>query len=127
MAATCRSTATENWYPALDYLLGGALNGWNLRPGDHGVKSILEAGSKTGMGIRTSGSAICRNVDYRSTIRSWLAASNTRLPTCSRKPSGIFDPGMEATWTLMAVSTYLPLDARWVAQRRFRVDHRSHR
>jgi hypothetical protein len=24
-------------------------------------------------------------------------------------------PGMEATWTLMAVSTYLPLDAKWVA------------
>src|SRR5580698_4804136 len=36
---------------ALDYLLrGNPLNGWNLRPGDHGVVSILEAGSKTGMG-----------------------------------------------------------------------------
>ena len=36
---------------ALDYLLaGGVLKGWMVRPGDKGVISIIEAGSKTGQG-----------------------------------------------------------------------------
>ncbi|MBI3463149.1 MAG: hypothetical protein HY000_08840, partial [Planctomycetes bacterium] len=37
--------------PALDYLLdGGECQGWELRPGSHGLDSVVDPGSKTGQG-----------------------------------------------------------------------------
>src|SRR5262249_34997290 len=37
--------------PALDYLVeGDELRGWTMRKGDHVLKAIVEAGSKTGQG-----------------------------------------------------------------------------
>ena len=55
---------------ALDYLLrGGPINGWNLRPGDHGVVSIWKPARRPAWATPTSGSAIYRNADYRWTNR----------------------------------------------------------
>ena len=100
--------------PAMAYLLsGGKLRGWDLRKGDHGVLAVMDAGSKTGQGhpdqwlgyLSQCGLSLDDKVAVGSetfTVRDMLTQAQW----------DIYD-GMEATWTLMAFSRYLPLDAEW--------------
>ncbi|MBX7164770.1 MAG: ADP-ribosylation factor-directed GTPase activating protein isoform b [Pirellulales bacterium] len=102
---------------ALDYLLGGGqLKGWIMRPADHGVEAIVEAGSKTGQGHKDqwlgylcqSGLSIdhpLRVGDKDYTLKDLLTQAQWE---CTE--------GMEASWTLMATCTWLPLDATWQAR-----------
>ena len=102
---------------AIDYLLaGGQLRGWNMRPGDHGLEAILEAGSNTGQGHEDQW------VGYLSqcgiTLDDSLVVGGQTFKVrdlITQAQWDIYD-GMEATWTLMAFSTYLPLDAEWTAK-----------
>ena len=103
---------------ALDYLLaGGVLKGWLLRPGDKGVFSLLEAGSKTGQGhpdqwlgymsqcgdVKADDVLIVGTKKYH--IRDLMTEAQWQL----------FDTE-EASWTLMGAVSYLPLDAKWTAK-----------
>ena len=112
--------------PAVNYLLtGGEMKGWNLEPGvvldnttgRRGIRAILEAGSKTGQGHE----------------EQWLA----KLVPCNLPPSTrIVVDGRphtladfvdqvcwdvprnslrEYSWTLIAITAYLPTSARWMA------------
>ena len=92
------------------------MRGWTLRKGDHGLEAVLEAGSKTGQGhedqwlgyLSQAGLPLDRSIvvgEQTYTVRDLLTQAQW----------DIYD-GMEATWTLMAFSTYLPLDTEWTAK-----------
>lgn len=102
---------------ALDYLLGGGqLRGWVLRKGDHGLEAVLEAGSKTGQGHEDQWlgylSQAGLTTDQKITVEGQDFTVNDLI---TQAQWDIYD-GMEATWTLMAFSTYLPLDTKWEAK-----------
>jgi len=117
---------------ALDYLLdGGALNGWALRPGNAGVIAVVEEGSTTGQGHPDQWLGYLSQCDWQSqrVAREHSDTSgiplDTPLRVAGREYSvgdllkqAQFDiqPGQEATWTLMALSAYLPPDATWQAR-----------
>jgi hypothetical protein len=102
----------------LDYLLaGGVLKGWVMRPGDKGVFSLLEAGSKTGQGhpdqwlgymsqcgdVKPDDVMIVGSKQYH--IRDLMSEAQWQLYNTE-----------EASWTLMGAVSYLPLDAKWTAK-----------
>jgi hypothetical protein len=105
--------------PALDWLLdGGQMRGWNLRPGDHGLEAILEAGSKEGQGhedqwigyfsqcgVKLDDPVVLSGTGQEFTVRDLVTQAQWDVYN-----------GMEATWTLMAVATWLPLDSTWKAR-----------
>ena len=105
---------------ALDYLLGGGtLNGWALRPGKPGVIAVVDHGSTTGQGHPDQW------LGYLSQCGSHGIPIDTPLRVGGRDytvadllSQAQFDiqPGQEATWTLMALSAYLPADATWQAR-----------
>ena len=103
--------------PALDYLLGGGeLNGWKLRKADHGVQSILEPGSKTGMGHPDQWLGYLSQCGLRLDEPLTVAGQEYHVEDLLTQSQWDIYPGMEATWTLMAYATYLPLDAEWTAR-----------
>ncbi len=102
---------------ALDYLLrGNPLNGWNLRPADHGVLSILEAGSKTGMGHPDQWIGYLSQCGLSLDEPLKVGGGDYKVRDLLTQSQWDIYPGMEATWTLMAASTYLPLDVKWTAR-----------
>jgi hypothetical protein len=102
--------------PALDYLLGGGeLNGWRLRKADHGVQSILEPGSKTGMGHPDQWLGYLSQCGLTLDEPLTVAGQEFHVRDLLTQSQWDIYQGMEATWTLMAYSTYLPLDAEWTA------------
>jgi hypothetical protein len=108
--------------PALDWLLSGQgrLRGWNIRAGganDKGPIAVLEPGSKEGQGhpdqwlgyLSQTGLGLDEEIvagGRTYTIRDLLEQAKW----------DIYE-GMEATWTLMAFSVYMPLDATWTNKR----------
>jgi hypothetical protein len=108
--------------PALDWLLSGrgTLRGWNIRAGgptDKGPIAVLEPGSKEGQGHPDQW------LGYLSQMGLGLdepivAGGRTYLirDLLEQAKWDIYD-GMEATWTLMAFSVYLPIDAVWQNKR----------
>jgi hypothetical protein len=103
--------------PALDYLLGGgALRGWNMHKGDHGVEAVLEAGSNMGQGHEDQWLGYLSQCGLSPDEPLIVAGqSYTIRDLITQAQWDIYD-GMEATWTLMAFSTYLPLDTKWQAK-----------
>lgn len=112
--------------PALDHLLGGGpITGWKLRPGRPGVVALVEEGSTMGQGHPDqwlgylSQCGVAGGPQGRGGI-----PLDTRLVVAGRERS-VGDllaqakhdirPGQEATWTLMALATYLPTTATWTA------------
>ena len=109
---------------ALDYLFkGNPLKGWVLRPGDKfpdgttGVVAILEPGSKTGEGHPDQWLGYlsqCGDVQLDDALVVGGTKHQVR-DLLTQAQWDIYD-GVEASWTLMAVATYLPLDAKWQAK-----------
>jgi hypothetical protein len=107
-------------YSALDYLLnGGTLNGWRLAPGEKGLDSILEAGSKTGMGHEDQwlGYMSFQNLAPDQTIKVPVEGELREYTVMDLVREAQWDiyEGQECTWTLMGLGSYLPLDATWKA------------
>ena len=102
---------------ALDYLLGGGqLRGWTLRKGDHGLEAVLEAGSKTGQGHEDQWLGYLSQAGLTTEQPIVVDGQEFKvIDLITQARWDIYD-GMEATWTLMAFSTYLPLDAEWQAK-----------
>lgn len=112
--------------PVIDYLLGGGeMRGWNIRPTEHGLHAVLEQGSKTGMGHKDQwiGYLGMGGVYYPGQ-KPILASDHPILVGGKTYAFGDLltqaqwecREGMEAGWTLMALSAYLPLDAEWQAE-----------
>jgi len=109
--------------PALPWILeGGNLDGWKLVPGEKGLDTILEAGSKSGQGHDDQwlGYLAQCGLPPDTTILVHRADgqgdATYRLIDLVTEAQWDVHEGMEATWTLMGLSEYLPPDATWVAE-----------
>ena len=103
--------------PALDYLLGGGqLRGWTLRKGDHGLEAVLEAGSKTGQGHEDQWLGYLSQCGLSPEDPIIVGGETYTVGDLITQAQWDIYEGMEATWTLMALATYLPPDAEWTAK-----------
>ena len=114
-----------NEVSAVDYLLeGGRLNGWQFSPGDRldngriGLRAALDPGSSRGQGHADQWLAVLaqcglpleqtlrvQGAEYR--IEDYLAQVQRDLPHNAEE---------EWSWTLIALTRYLPTDTEWEAQ-----------
>jgi hypothetical protein len=103
---------------ALDYLLGGgALKGWVMRPGDKGVFSLIEAGSKTGQGHPDQWLGYMSQCgDVKADDPMTVGGKKYKIRDLMTEAQWQLFDGEEASWTLMGAVTYLPLDAKWTAK-----------
>jgi hypothetical protein len=110
--------------PALDYLLsGGPITGWTLRPSRPGVRAIVEGGSTMAQGhpdqwlgyLSQCGLAPCGKGAVPLDTRLTVAGRDFTVADLLAQAQADITPGQEATWTLMAFSTYLPHDAEWTS------------
>jgi hypothetical protein len=112
-----RHDGTES--SALGYLLdGGRLTGWMLRAGSPGVVAVVEDGSTTGQGHPDQWLGYLSQCGQRGIPRDTKLVVGGRAFTVGdllAQAQADIRPGQEATWTLMALSAYLPTDASWTA------------
>jgi hypothetical protein len=103
---------------ALDYLLaGGVLKGWSLRPGDKGVISIIEAGSKTGQGHPDQWLGYMSQCgDVKADDVLIVGTKQYHIRDLMTEAQWDMYDGLEASWTLMGAVSYLPLDVHWTAK-----------
>ncbi|MBI3838603.1 MAG: ADP-ribosylation factor-directed GTPase activating protein isoform b [Planctomycetia bacterium] len=102
---------------ALEYLLaGGELRGWTFRKGDHGLTAIVEAGSKMGQGHPDQWLGYLSQSGLSPEGSIVVAGQTYKIQDLITQAQWDIYDGMEATWTLMAFSTYLPLDTEWTAK-----------
>ena len=113
--------------PALDYLLGGGrITGWVVRPGDPGVIAVIDEGSTMGQGHPDQWLGYLSQCGVAEGELGLVGG----LPLATKITAGGRDytladllaqarhdirPGQECSWTLMALSAYLPPDATWEA------------
>ena len=111
---------------AMDYLLGGgSTRGWTFEPGivldqdtgRRGLRAILEAGSKTGQGHAEQWLANLAGCELKPTdvlsvkghtytVADYVAQVQWDVPNNALR---------EYSWTLLALTAYLPTDAKWIA------------
>ena len=102
---------------ALDYIFqGNPLRGWNLRPGDHGVFVLLEAGSKTGEGHPDQWLGYLSQCGVQLDDPLIVGGKTYHVRDVLTQAQWDIYDGMEASWTLMAAVTFLPLDEKWKAK-----------
>jgi len=103
--------------PALDYLLeGGQLRGWTLRPGSHGVEAIVESGTKAGQGHKDQWIGYMSLIGLPADQKLIVQEREFTLGDMLTQAQWEVVDGMEASWTVMALSSYLsPLDTPWTA------------
>jgi len=100
--------------PALDWLLkGGTLRGWHLRTGDKGVFAVLEPGSKEGQGHPDQWLGYLSQCGLGLDEEIEVGGRAHKIREMLEQAKWDIYPGMEATWTLMAFSTYLGLNESW--------------
>jgi len=115
--------------PALDHLLGGGrAMGWRLRPGSVGVLAEVDPGSTMGQGhpdqwlgyfsqcgvaTPAGGPAVGGGIPLDTPISA--GGRQYTVADLLRQAQHDIRPGQEATWTLMALATWLPTDAAWTA------------
>lgn len=102
--------------PALQWLLdGNTLTGWNLRPGDRGVVVPVEIGSKTGQGHPDQWLGYLSQTGVKPTDKIVVGGKDYTINDLLTQALWDLTPGMEATWTLMAVGNpnYWNLNQSW--------------
>lgn len=101
----------------LEYLLSGnELEGWKLRAGDKGVVAVQEPGSKTGMGHPDQWLGYLSQVGMSRDEKLIVGGTTFTVGDLITQAQWDIREGMEATWTLMALASYLPPDAAWKAK-----------
>lgn len=103
---------------ALDWLLSGRgrLRGWNIRAGgagDKGPIAVLEPGSKEGQGHPDQWLGYLSQTGMGLDERIVAGGREYTIGDLLEQAKWDIYQGMEATWTLMAFSVYLPIDAQW--------------
>lgn len=110
-------TAGGKVVPALDYLLqGGELRGWTFRPGDRGLIAVMEPGTKQGQGHHDQWLGYMSQVGLPPEQTIIVKGQEFKLADLISQAQWDLYPGMEASWTLMALSSYLPLDASFTSK-----------
>lgn len=102
--------------PAVDVISnGGMINGFLLRPGDHGLDSVVQAGSTQGQGHDDQWLAELSQggMDLDYPIR-WGEKTYTLRDMLTQSQWDVRD-GAEASWTLMGLVNFLPIDSEWEA------------
>lgn len=103
--------------PALDYLLaGGELEGWVFAPGEKGLNDQLDPGSKVGAGHEDQWLGYLSQCKLPPETKFVYRGETFQVSDLIEQAKWDVRSGMEATWTLMGLSTYLPLDAEWQAR-----------
>jgi len=109
--------------PALDYLLqGGQLKGWDLHPGEKGVIAQLEPGSKAAQGHPDQWIGYLSQGGLDGThglaLKEPLIVGGKQYQVGDLLSQAEWDvmPGMEASWTVMAMSAYRPVDYKWTSR-----------
>ena len=106
--------------PAEDWLLqGNQLNGWELRPGEKGVIAVLAPGSKAAQGhpdqwigyLSQGGEDGIHGIPPDEVFI--VQGKKYTLGDLIAQAEWDVYPGMEAPWTIMAETTYRPLDYKW--------------
>ncbi len=101
---------------ALDYGLdGGAMVGWVMRPGDVGLRAIAEPGSKTGQGHEDQWVAIIAQCDVPLDRTIDVGGRKFTMADLIEQVKHDAVDGKEFSWTLIALSHYLPTDSTWTA------------
>jgi hypothetical protein len=102
--------------PALDWLLSGRgrLRGWNVRAGG---ASVLEPGSKEGQGHPDQWLGYLSQTGMGLDEKIVAGGREYTIGDLLEQAKWDIYQGMEATWTLMAFSVYLPIDAEWQNKR----------
>lgn len=102
--------------PALDWLLkGGNLRGWNLEPGDKGLRAIMEAGSKTGQGHQDQWLGYLSHCELPPDQEIVVGGQIFQLADLLQQAQWDIRPRQEYSWTLMGLSSYLPADQTWTS------------
>jgi hypothetical protein len=102
--------------PALRWLLeSGTLNGWNLRPGEKGLEAIMEPGTQTGQGHEDQWLGYLSLCGLEAEDSLTVRGREHKVNELVTQAMWDVRDGMEASWTLMGLSTYLPLDTKWEA------------
>ncbi|MDX1961616.1 MAG: ADP-ribosylation factor-directed GTPase activating protein isoform b [Pirellulales bacterium] len=102
--------------PALGYLqAGNPLTGWNLRPTAHGVLVPVEEGSKTGQGHPDQWLGYLSQTGLTPADKIVIGKKSYTIADLRNQAQWDLVPGMEATWTLMALShpSYWKLTDTW--------------
>jgi hypothetical protein len=108
--------------PALDWLLtGGELKGWDLYPGPHGVIAKLEPGSKAAEGhpdqwigyFSEGGLDGIHGLSKDEPIT--VKGKQYKLDDILTEAEWDVTPGMEASWTIMAMAAWRPIDYKWTS------------
>jgi hypothetical protein len=103
--------------PALPWLLnGGELKGWVLVPGEKGLKDVEEPGSKSGEGHDDQWLGYLSQCGMTLDDEIKVKDETFKVSDLVTQAQWDVHEGMEATWTVMAFSKYLPLDAKWTAR-----------
>lgn len=102
--------------PAVQYLLdGGSIRGFTVERGSHGLRAIVESGTKAGQGHADQWFAVLaqcelpvtqtiRVNDETFTMGDFVAQVQWDLPR---------NVEQEFSWTLIGLTTYLPTSAEW--------------
>ncbi|HEY4313499.1 MAG TPA: ADP-ribosylation factor-directed GTPase activating protein isoform b [Pirellulales bacterium] len=99
---------------ALAYLQqGGRLTGWNLIPGDKGLEAPLEPASKTGQGHEDQWLGYLSLIGLPDTTPIKVGGKTYTVRDLVTQAQWDIYENMEATWSLMGFTAYLPLDAKW--------------
>ncbi len=102
---------------ALDHLLaGGELRGWVIKEGDHGVETTLELGSKSGQGHEDQWIGYIAQTGLGPDEPIVVAGKAHKFGELLTQAQWDVYEGMEASWTLMALSVYVPAATTWGAK-----------
>ena len=105
--------------PAVDYLLeGGRLEGWNLRAydgerEDGGLEVILEGGTVKGQGHPDQWLAVLSQCDLDKNHPLTVDGRQHRIQDLVRRAQWEVEADREASWTLIGLSRYVPIDETW--------------
>jgi hypothetical protein len=103
--------------PGIEWLFnGGQMRGWQLAPGEKGLKDIEEPGSKSGEGHDDQWLGYFAQCGVPLDAKINVRGEEFTINDMVTQAQWDVREGMEATWTLMAFSVYLPLDAKWNAR-----------
>ncbi|HET6884028.1 MAG TPA: ADP-ribosylation factor-directed GTPase activating protein isoform b, partial [Pirellulales bacterium] len=103
--------------PGIEWLFdGGEMRGWQLVPGDKGLKDVEEPGSKSGEGHDDQWLGYFAQSGVKPDAKIKVHGQEFTIRDMVTQAKWDVREGMEATWTLMAFSRYLPLDTKWQAR-----------
>lgn len=103
--------------PALDWLLaGGEMKGWDIEPGEKGLVSKMDPGTKAGQGHPDQWLGYLSQSGIGPDTRLILKGETFKVADLISQAQWDIRDGMEGTWTLMALGTYLSPEATWRAK-----------